>query len=231
MRSSLRKDIIPPSQIGNFLKARVGEQGSTRIYSSLKQGDLVLFGDRVRFSSGTKNVYYRIDDLSVTDWHTGQAGKGLPLCAIFQKFDHQESRERGQFVLNNRHEDGLNSKVYRYSDIVATGKGVCIEKAIMLQLVAQKHYESYLIGGMVKREGEGNAVKHAFNVVVIEGQPYLIDLSNPQEVNESGVVVRPYFVPILGLKLTEDNYEFVLPPHSGNRQTYSLNDQVLPYQN
>jgi len=147
------------------------------IKSRLKEGDLV---DR-----------YKIDDINLHK-QLGDFPKGsVPYAAIRNKL-------KGSWIDRNK----ITCKYEKdipFSDMLKNETGVCLEKAIMVQLAAQEGRDSYLIDGYMadKSDNYTLGIPHGYNVIFKDDKPYVVDAENP--IRAEGKEI-PYIVPIIDIE-------------------------------
>jgi hypothetical protein len=100
-----------------------------------------------------------------------------------------------------------------FSKVVKAGLGQCLEKAVLVQLAAQRAGKTYLINGALELDDDIGADFHAFNLVARAENIYLVDTENPLSLNKDGSVLRPYVVPVKdisknGTIIVPDAYRF-----------------------
>jgi hypothetical protein len=104
-----------------------------------------------------------------------------------------------------------------FSKIYGLGIGQCLEKAILVQLAAQRGRDSFLINGYL---GEGGPIDcpHSYNVVFKDEKSFLIDTHNP--LKDSNGKMQPYIAPILGIE--GDYCDFIVPEEWKQGRNYSI---------
>jgi hypothetical protein len=107
-----------------------------------------------------------------------------------------------------------------FSRAYEAGVGECLEKAILVQLSAQRGRDAFLIHGWFVEDDDVCLGSHAYNVVFKDGKPFLIDAQNPL-VNSEGKS-RPYIAPILGINEEHGEFEFVVPQEWKQGRTYLI---------
>lgn len=112
-----------------------------------------------------------------------------------------------------------NSDCVPFSRVMSAGVGQCLEKAILVQLAAQRKERSYLVNGALELDGDIGADFHAFNLVTRGDYSYLIDAENPIGKDESGKVTRPYVVPVIEIAT---NGTIIVPEEYRVGRTYCL---------
>lgn len=106
-----------------------------------------------------------------------------------------------------------------FSRALRAGVGQCLEKAILVQLAAQRKEESYLVNGAIELDDEFGAVFHAFNLVARGDYMYLVDAENPIGKDENGKFTRPYVVPVREIA---PNGTIIVPEEYRAGRTYCL---------
>ncbi|MEM3420619.1 MAG: hypothetical protein QW806_10400 [Nitrososphaerota archaeon] len=173
---------------------------SRSVINYLKKKDLV---------QKSLGLYYEIDDTEVYK-NIGSFPEGsIPYSAIFR------SLRNSQKEIINLFND---SYIVPFSNAVKAMVGECLEKAILVQLSAQTKRRSFLILGYLGIDNEVGLNPHAFNIVLKDNFPYLIDAQNPI-ILKSGEIV-PYIVPILGIN-REEGF-FLIPTEWQFRRKYFI---------
>lgn|SRR3989338_8015949 len=95
-----------------------------------------------------------------------------------------------------------------------------VEKAILVQLSAQRGREAFLINGCFAEDDDVGVGSHAYNVVFKDEQPFLIDAQNPLAKDPTGKITHPYIAPILGIEKCYG--DFVVPQEWKQGRTYSI---------
>jgi hypothetical protein len=143
-------------------------------------------GDVVGKSMG---LSYFIDDKAI-DLQLGQFPEGaIPYSAVYRKLSPSMAGINKQF--NGR-------RNIPFSEVFNAGVGECLEKAVLIQLASQRKENSFLINGVIEEDGVVGAGPHAYNVVVRNGKPFLIDAQNPTRVDAGGKI-HPYVAPIVDI--------------------------------
>jgi hypothetical protein len=164
-------------------------------------------GDKVRKSAGFS---YIVDDVDI-DRVLGRFPDGaIPYGPI-----NRALRDSGKEI----YDLFKDSNEVPFSRAFNRGVGVCVEKAILVQLSAQRDRESFLVNGCLEENGPG-ASWHGFNVVFRDGDAFLVDAHNPLSVNSDGLVVKPYIAPIFDI---DNGYgEFIVPSEWRCGRRYSV---------
>jgi hypothetical protein len=152
-------------------------------------------GARVQKSMG---LAYVIDDLQA-DKLLGEF-PGIPYGPIFRGLRSSQNEIRRLF-------DGRTE--IPISEAVKAGLGECLEKSILMQLAAQRCTNSFLINGSIELASDEVRVgnPHAYNVVFMGEDPYLIDAENPLVVTPEGKITHPYIAPILSIQNKFGDFE------------------------
>ena len=111
-------------------------------------------------------------------------------------------------------------KIIPFSEAFNAHLGECLEKAVLVQLSAQKGEASYLISGAFEEEHSVGAGWHAFNIVFKNGIPSLVDAHNPLRKDETGKITNPYFAPVIGID--EKTGQFIVPDEWKQGRRYYL---------
>jgi len=151
---------------------------------------------------------YEIDNSNI-DRNLGNFPKGaVPYEAINKSLKNSKSEIIKAF--NGAHE-------IPFSKIYGLGIGECLEKAILVQLAAQRGRDSFLINGYL---GEGGPIDcpHSYNIVFKDEKPFLIDTHNP--LKDSNGKMQPYIAPILGIE--GDYCDFIVPKEWKQGRNYSI---------
>ena len=191
----INKDIITGAELKQYLET-LSDNYPEIIIKELSKGSVI------KKSAGLE---YVIDDPNI-DRRLGHFPDGaVPYKKIYETL--KSSLEGILKVFNN-------SSRINFSKVFNARVGQCLEKAILVQLAAQRARPSFLINGYlsVKENGEKEDVKspeplepHAYNIVFKDGKPFLVDVENPL-INPSTGKIIPYIVPILGI----DNEEHTI---------------------
>jgi hypothetical protein len=83
-----------------------------------------------------------------------------------------------------------------FSEIFNAGLGECLEKAVLVQLAAQRQEESFLVNGAIENDEEVGADFHAYNIIVRGGKLFLVDAQNPLLIDSEGRIY-PYVAPVI----------------------------------
>lgn len=153
---------------------------------------------------------YEIDDPEI-DKRLGEYDPGqIPLGKIYHSFDPDTGKIRNLFG---------DRDIIPFSEMINLGLGECLEKAILVQLAAQRGRNSFLINGIMGIEQNGiiPLEAHGYNIVFKDNQAYLVDAQNPAEVN--GEKIIPYVVPITGIN---SDCEFELDKKLGGERIYGI---------
>ncbi len=152
---------------------------------------------------------YEIDDVDI-DKRLGTWPNGVVPCGpIYRKL-----RTFPEKIL----ELFSDKKILPFSKVFEAGVGECLEKAILVQLAAQRDGDSFLVLGALEENRRIGAETHAFNVLFRQGEPFLVDTQNPLEVYLDSII-KPYTAPILGIS---KNTQFRVPKEWRLGRTYSI---------
>jgi len=154
---------------------------------------------------------YEIDDPDI-DRRLGEFPEGAVLYSPIHKALRNSQREVMALF------DG--SPEVPFSRAYEAGVGECLEKAILVQLSAQRRREAFLISGYLEENDDGCCCPHAYNVVFKDGKPFLVDTQNPLAKDSTGKITHPYFAPILGVG--GDRGDFVVPQEWKQNRIYSI---------
>lgn len=164
-------------------------------------------GSKVQKSSG---LSYEIDDPEI-DRRLGDFPEGtLPYGPIHRALRDSPS---GIWSLFNGQFEAPFSRAYE------SGFGECLEKAILVQLAAQRSGPSFLIKGSLAVNGQ-YVESHGYNLIFKNKIPLLVDVQNPLAKNKNGEITNPYIAPILGIDGI--NGDFIVPPEWKQERTYSI---------
>ena len=108
-----------------------------------------------------------------------------------------------------------------FSAAFNAGTGECLEKAVLVQLSAQRGRNSFLINGALAQDGEMGVDWHAYNVIFRDGKPFLVDVQNPLAKDASGKITHPYIAPVLAIE-DGDYGDFRVPEEWRQGRVYSL---------
>ena len=165
-------------------------------------------GDKVQKSAG---LIYEIDDINI-DKKLGNFSEGaIPYGQIYQTLKNSQG---GIYALFNGLSEAPFSRIYN------ARIGECLEKAILVQLSAQRGRKSFLINGNIAEDDKVGVGSHAYNVVFKNGKPFLVDVQNPFGKDSTGKITLPYIAPIIGVK--EGYADFIVPKEWKQGRTYSI---------
>lgn len=172
------------------------------VMSKLEKGSVVQKSMGLSYEIDDAEIYRQLGDYPVGTVLYGPAHRALEssLGKLFTLFN---GRERIPF-----------------SEVFNAKLGECLEKAVLVQLSAQKGEASYLINGVLEEEDVVGAGAHAFNIVFRNGNPYLVDAENPLRKDETGIVTNPYLAPVLGID--EKTGQFIVPDEWKQGRRYYL---------
>lgn len=166
------------------------------------------FGQIINKSMGLK---YLIDNSDI-DLNMGDFPKGaIPYRPVYKKLGGNSSDILKQF-------GGRNT--IPFSEVFNAGLGECLEKAVLIQLAAQRQEESFLIKGVIEEDGEIGAGFHAYNVVIRSEKLFLVDAQNPARIDSAGTI-HPYIAPITDI--CGEYADFKVPSEWKLGRTYSIN--------
>ncbi len=158
----------------------------------------LIRGSKVKKSSGLE---YEIDDCDI-DKKLGSFPDGaVPYGPIHKHLKGSMSEILKLFNGNS---------VIPFSKTYELGVGECLEKAILVQLSAQRDREAFLIIGALSQDENVGVDCHAYNVVFKDEKPFLVDAENPVNKYSSGKIILPYIAPISGI-MNERYPEFEVP--------------------
>lgn len=172
------------------------------VMSKLEKGSVVQKSMGLSYEIDDTDIYKKLGDFPEGAVPYGPAHRALEssLGKLFTLFN---GRERIPFS------EAFNAKL-----------GECLEKAILVQLSAQKGEASYLINGVLEEENVVGAGGHAFNIVYRNGNPYLVDAENPLRKDETGKITNPYIAPLIGID--EKTGQFIVPDEWKQGRRYYL---------
>ncbi len=189
------------SEIKKILK-RLSCERENSVIGNLARGNMV------RKSMGRQ---YEIDDVEIERRLGDFPGGVIPYGPIYRALRNPKGDELMNIF-------GGSSEV-PFSRVYEAGVGECLEKAILVQLAAQKGVDvPFLISGSLCEDGDF-ADFHAFNIIFRDGKPFLLDVQNPLSVSD-GIVTHPYIAPVEDL-LGQD-YEFKVPNEWRQGRTYAI---------
>ena len=172
------------------------------VISKLDVGQIINKSMGLKYILDNPNI-----DLSLGDFPQGS----IPYGPIYRKLNGNSSDILRRF--------GEKDKM-PFSEMFNAGFGECLEKAVLVQLAAQRQEESFLINGTIEEEGEIGASFHAYNLVVRRDNLFLVDAQNPAKVNLDGKIY-PYIAPITDI--CGSYGEFKVPIEWKLGRTYSIN--------
>jgi hypothetical protein len=156
------------------------------------------------------SLSYLIDNVNV-DERLGNFPVGaIPYSAINKALQSSSSRILNLF-------SGESS--IPFSKVMKYGVGQCLEKAILVQLAAQRIESSYLVSGAIELDSDSGVDFQAFNLVFRGNTVYLVDAENPFSKDKEGSVIRRYIVPVK--EITAEGIVVVQDEYRAGR-TYSL---------
>ncbi len=164
-------------------------------------------GSKVQKSWG---LFYEINDPNI-DRRLGDFPEGVVPYGLIHRV-LKSSRGEIMEVFNGSPEAPF-SKAYE------AGVGECLEKAILVQLSAQRGREAFLINGYLT-EDDDVGTAHAYNIVFKDGKAFLVDAQNPLAKDSTDKITHPYIAPILGIE--EDSGDFMVPQEWRQGRTYSI---------
>lgn len=165
----------------------------------------IRVGQRIKKSA---NRSYGIDNLNIDRELGNFEDTAVPVGPIGRNLVNSRSTLHAMFY---------NHEVVPFSKVVHTRVGGCLEKAILVQLAAQRNYDSFLINGALREHHARFVEHHGFNVTFLGDTPHIIDAQNPIQ-NGSGT--KPYIAPITGLLLGSE--DFVVENEWEHNRIYSL---------
>lgn len=146
----------------------ISKRAPHKIRARLNRGDLI---------QKNETMYYEIDDPAI---HTKLPGYKPGAIPYGQVHKHFKSDKKGIYDLFRKEGKKKGDKiVLPFSRVHELGLGECLEKAVMMQLASQDHFDSFLVNGSLSQEGGVGAENHAYNVVALNGQLHLVDAQNP----------------------------------------------------
>jgi len=179
------------------------------VIPKLENGSLVL-------RNRLYETFYEIDDTEI--YRRLNPQEAIPYRAIHKKLTSSTDKIDELFARESVQRD--RRRVLPFSKVFESGFGACLEKAILIQLSAQKRNDSFLVNGvLLKGESGYDMWAHAYNVLFVNDQiPCLIDAENPL-IDEAGNKIIPYIVPIIGIN---SSGEFQVPAALRQNRTYAL---------
>ena len=196
--------MIAQEQIRQYLEA-LAEQYPDVVIGRLGKGSVVQRG---------KGLSYEIDDPDI-DRRLGDFPEDAVPYGPIHRTLRSALYHQGVIL---RPYDG--SSRIPFSRAYNAGIGECLEKAILVQLSAQRGRDAFLLIGCLAEDGEVGVGSHAFNVVFMDGKPFLVDAQNPLTEDSEGRITHPYIAPIQGI---DGEYEeFIVPEEWKQGRTYSL---------
>ena len=193
--------MITETELRPYLEA-LAEQHPKQVMGRLDRGS------KVQKSWG---LTYEIDDSDI-DRRLGDFPEGaVPYGPIHRALKNSQGEIMAVF---NGSSEAPFSRAYE------AGVGECLEKAILVQLSAQRGREAFLINGCLAEDDDVGVGSHAYNVVFKDGKSFLVDTQNPLAKDSTGKITHPYLAPILGI---EEGYgDFVVPQEWKQGRTYSI---------
>ena len=159
----------------------------------------ICIGDLISRNLHLGSFIYQIDDLEIgkelgaffddTSFYLALEAKLRKFTtADYLKIFPPESKKEGRMVTP-------------FSATVKEGVGECLEKAILVQLRQQPKTLSFLIHGLLGHDATRRNFAHAYNIVFINDQGYLVDSQNPTivKLGEEKTLV-PYVAPFTGIE-------------------------------
>lgn len=161
-------------------------------------------GSIVRKSMG---LGYEIDDSKIYKKLECVEGK-LPYGPI-----HRALQSNSKKILELFNGD----KTIPFSKAFDAGLGECLEKAILVQLAYQELGDGFLVNGGIRLDEDDFLCHHAYNVLVRDEKPYLVDAENPLVKDKSSKIIHPCIIPINKI---EDGRFMVNEEHKQGRTYY-----------
>ena len=168
----------------------IGKYLPRNVKSELKKGDMVEKSMGLSYEIDDPELYKRLADIP--------PGK-IPYGKIFKHFRTDEAKTHS--VFQQEGEQRNDTRVLPFSKVYEAETGECAEKSIMAQLFAQKERDSFYVSGGMSFGTDDFLNRHAYNIVVIDGTPVLIDVENPQCMGyDNGKAEwRPFIAPVIGI--------------------------------
>ncbi len=177
------------------------------VQTKLERGSLVPKSWGLSYEIDDPEIFQRLGNFPEGMVPYGQIYRALTssMGRIWQLFDQEGIEMDGREVLP-------------FSRVFESKLGECLEKAVLVQLSAQKGRDSFLISGLLGEDdgtrwyhGGGfskdlnwytqrlrGGMYHGFNIVFKNGEPHLVDAQNPL-VEDSNGKIHPYIAPIIGI--------------------------------
>lgn len=194
-------------QLKNYLASINVRTRGLEVFHRLEKGSLL---------SKSLVDFHEIDDPEIYKRLGNYSSTSLPYGPIRRALHTDAPGVRKVMIRCSSKEDEFNTTPF--SKFLDWGVGECLEKAILLQLFAQNLWDSFLVSDGALVDETGLAGLHAFNIIFIKEQPYLVDVENPIG-KKDGTLIH-YIVPVLGMNKQE---EFLVPKQFKFGRTYSLN--------
>ncbi|MBI4148724.1 hypothetical protein HY490_05515 [Candidatus Woesearchaeota archaeon] len=182
-------------------------RGNVSIHPLLERGSVV---------QKSWGLLYEIDDPDC-DRRLGVYDDGVvPMGPIYRGLNSSAQSIREIF---DKHSVPRHIKrVAPFSVVIDKGVGECLEKAVLVQLAAQRRDQSFLINGTLAEDGDVGVTYHAFNIICRDGSLFLLDAQNPFSIDERGNI-RHYIMPVKGI---HENGDVMVPEEFRAGRTYSL---------
>jgi len=192
--------MIDPSELSSYLE-RMAQENPKCVIGKIEEGQKV---------SKSWGLTYIIDDKDI-DKKLGDYPEGAILYGPIHRA--LESSQKKILKIFNGESEAPFSRAFEER------VGECLEKAVLMQLSTQRNGRSFLINGCIEIDGDGIG-PHAYNVVIVKGEPFLIDTQNPLAKDKNGNVTHAYVAPIIGFK--EKYGDFIVPDEWKQGRVYSI---------
>ncbi len=183
-----------------FLNALSNER-SKKVIKTLKTGDSILKSMVLEYTIDNQDI-----DLQLGKFPNGS----IPYRQIYSKLSGDSRDILDQF---NRRDN------IPFTEIFNAGLGQCLEKAVLVQLAAQRQEESFLISGVIEVDEALGANHHAYNIVARSGKLFLVDAQNPAGISKDGTI-HPYVAPVVDI--VGKSGEIQVSPEWRMNRTYTI---------
>jgi len=139
---------------------------------------------------------YEIDNLDIYKKLCDLPNGSIPYSQI-AKLATSEYKLRQVFSKAEKRTDG--KLILPFSEALKSGFCGPLEKAILVQLSAQRGEDAFLIDGVIIFDFGDKRFRSTYNVVFKGENPYLLDAQNPLLKDKSGNVTK-YSAPITGIE-------------------------------
>jgi hypothetical protein len=199
--------MIPEKRVMEFLQD-VQKSYPHSVHSRLDKGDLV---------QKSMDLSYEIDDPEIYRGLGEYPAGAVPHGKIYKALDNSKEKILKLFENEGKRQNGKT--VLPFSRAYELKIGECLEKAILVQLCAQKGRNGFIVNGYLC-EDDMTLNPHGYNVVFKDSQSFLLDAHNPLEVDGEGNVTIGYIAPLIGIDTKE--MEFIVPHEFRHGRAYVI---------